>query len=449
MTASPGSAKTTTLALASAARRSSSATETRSDPRPTTREEQDAIDYPAQGWHSSHGTLRVTGQSAQSYGILSRSPCGVLYPPAWENARREGAGPRPTDTDPVRVPVAAGVAPAPLVPLLGTPSRPLWVGVETGPVPPGGLGDALMTGVGDGTADANACEAGAVPMNAMEFSRAKGEGGSGPPPLPPRPPGAAMPSSHPTAGSDGDHLLPPAPRTPGVTTHFPSTLSGAAFGGIAAFPPSDAGQLGDHPMSEGGAPSERASLAVSEPPGSRVRRASDSSETRATRHNSAGTIADERPDAPGGGSAPSTTGERRGATPTPRRIPAQIVYKRFNNTGNELYDYGVEINAIRFIWSPDLTVKSSGEHVTAESRERVVLRRHTMPDPPDAGWVEPNASLAEGVAKVTADYAACAIRRRTLDPRVCLPSLHQVWRQLGAPAAYLNSSSTVWVNTFV
>ena len=50
---------------------------------------------------------------------------------------------------------------------------------------------------------------------------------------------------------------------------------------------------------------------------------------------------------------------------------------------------------------------------------------------------------------MTADYAACAIRRRTLDPRVCLPSLHQAWRQHGAPAAYLNSSSTVWVNAFV
>ena len=109
----------------------------------------------------------------------------------------------------------------------------------------------------------------------------------------------------------------------------------------------------------------------------------------------------------------------------------------------------MEINTIKFIWSPDLIIQSSGEQVTPESRERIVLRRHTMPDPPDAGWVEPNASIAEGVAKVTADYAACAVRRRTLDPRVCLPSLHQAWRQLDAPAAYLNLSSTAWVNAFV
>ena len=94
-----------------------------------------------------------------------------------------------------------------------------------------------------------------------------------------------------------------------------------------------------------------------------------------------------RPDTPGGGSAPSagTSEERREASPTPRRIPSQIVYRRFDNTSNELYDYGVEINTKKFIWSPDLAIKSSGEHVTAESRERIVLRRHTIPDPPDAG----------------------------------------------------------------
>jgi hypothetical protein len=160
---------------------------------------------------------------------------------------------------------------------------------------------------------------------------------------------------------------------------------------------------------------------------------------------------EERPDVHGGGSAPSAValGERRETTPIPRRIPAQIVYKRFENTSNELYDYGVEINTIRFIWSPDLAIKSSGEHVTAESRERIILRRHTMPDPPDAGWVKPNASIAKGVAKVTADHAACAVRRRILDPRVCLPSLHQAWRHPEAPAAYLNLSSIAWVNTFV
>ena len=84
--------------------------------------------------------------------------------------------------------------------------------------------------------------------------------------------------------------------------------------------------------------------------------------------------------------------------------------------------------------------------MVAVSRERIVLRQQNMPDPHTAGWVEPNASLAKGMARVTADYAACAIRRRTLDPRVCLPSLHQAWRQQGSPAAYINSSSTDWVN---
>ena len=201
-------------------------------------------------------------------------------------------------------------------------------------------------------------------MNAEEFLRAQGEAGPAPPSPAVKSPGAAMPSS---AGSYDGRQLPPASRSSEVATPLQPSLSGLTAGGAARAQPSE---TGDHPMSEGG-PSGRASPAVSEPASSRVRRASGASESRTTRHKSSGAGMERRTETPGGGSAPpaGASGEKSETSPTPRRIPAQIVYRRFNNTSNELYDFGVEINTIKFIWFPDLTIKSSGEHVTAESRK--------------------------------------------------------------------------------
>ena len=102
----------------------------------------------------------------------------------------------------------------------------------------------------------------------------------------------------------------------------------------------------------------------------------------------------------------------------------QIVYIRHDTTGNAMYDYGVDINQISDGWTPDVWHNTSGEHAGEMSRERITLKRRDDLDSQPDWFSKTNPAIIEGMARVTADYAACAIRRKTLDPRVCLPSLH-------------------------
>ena len=134
-------------------------------------------------------------------------------------------------------------------------------------------------------------------------------------------------------------------------------------------------------------PLERASPAVSDNSSRRPRLGSDTSEPPAIRHKAFDNAAVEAREPTPVLVLPGPEDKRK-STPSHtgfQKCPALIVYKRFEITGNELYDYGAEINQIRYILTPDIKHKTSGEHAGEMSRERIVPQRQDPPCAPPRG----------------------------------------------------------------